>query len=217
MVQTAEFPTQSEAVDSETLTPELMVLVDQLVPPPRRRTRVLGTLLLAAALGSLFLSPISNALRPPPRDLVTTGANNPAIFDEERGLFSVRGQVLARRHTTVQVVDLAIDAPGAELVELELEGSGASFERGPVELPFEISKENDLSTAIVLNYTAWLKPEACQTTSEWGVVTVTVQDAAGKQSQVETSPANYWGLSTIPRELRPLGADLLQVACEVLR
>ncbi len=208
MVQTDQLMEVDGEAPGDAVTPELQALIDQLIPPPRGGLRSLIGVVLVTVTFLIIAWPTLGTGRGAP---LQGSLSYPMSIDEERGLVGVSGSIVAFRGETLQIVALAIDAPGADLVEFEL----TSRRNESVSLPFEVSQHASLSDAVTLGYTAWLQPVECETSEAWGVVTVTYQDADGDQSQYVTAPYNRF--DAIPRRLRPLGADLLTVACGALR
>ena len=163
---------------------ELKDRLDQLIPPPLtlERKLVVGTVLLALTVAFTILN-IGGYLLPKPFGGLSFGSGGHLTVDRARGLVATPVMIPNNSQRTVRVVAVTLDAPGAELVDVELaiETEGEVIELGDVRVSVGTSTYKTtlaLPAPIGAGQHAflilWFRPLDCEDSAPpWGIVSAT--------------------------------------------
>jgi len=163
---------------------ELKDRLDQLIPPPLAlgRKLVVGTALLALAVAFAILN-IGGYLLPQPFESSSFGSSGHLTVDRARGLVAIPVMIPNNSRRTVRVVAVTLDAPGAELVDVELgiEADGEVIEQGDVRVSVG-TDAYDTTLALPASIGAgqhaflilWFRPLDCEdSVPPWGIASAT--------------------------------------------
>ncbi len=163
---------------------ELDDRLDQLIPPPFTLGRKLavGTALLGLAVAFTVLN-VGGYLFPRPFDGSSFGSGGHLTVDRASGLVAARVMIPNDSQRTVRVVAVTLDAPGAELVDVEVaietEGEVIDFGDGRVSIG---ARPNETAFALPASIGAgqhaflilWFRPLDCEDGAPpWGIVSAT--------------------------------------------
>lgn len=152
---------------------ELKDRLDQLIPPPLApgRKLVVGAALLALTVAFTILN-IGGYLLPRPFGGSSFGSSGHLTVDRARGLVATPVMIPNNSRRTVRVVEVTLDAPGAELVDVELGDVPVSVGTGAYDTTLALPASIGAGQQAFL--ILWFRPLDCEDrVPPWGIVSAT--------------------------------------------
>ncbi len=200
----------------------LQTQLDALIPPPTSAGKKLVLSVSLLALAATFAwANISGYLIPRPFDNSSWSSDRPFLVDGERGAVGAYVWLPNYSGRDVRITDVSFDAPGAELVHVDLVHEDTTAIDAGEPLPAILERDNN-DTALRV----WFKPTSCvDGDAPWGVVTVTMDFGDGAlppfSRTVRIGEDPVWDESNTPTakvgDRYVNGAGPLALACEVLQ
>ncbi|MCP4965576.1 MAG: hypothetical protein GY926_10095 [bacterium] len=197
--------------------------LDQLIPPPLSRPSKLlvGSLLLLLAGVIAYLN-LGGYIVPQPFNGISFGSSSQMALDESRGLVSATVLIPNNSDRTLRVTSVTLDAPGAELVDVQILREGEHVGRDPDSGQLPVVLRPGDGARLVL----WVRPLSCKDVAPpWGVASATFDFGDGafppfaSTIRIEDDPIWEEGDQPAVRIADEFlqGTGPLSLFCEVLR